>query len=670
MIRVSNLKMSFGPHVLFDNVRFSISRGERAGLVGRNGSGKTTLLNLLCGRLQPDEGAISCPNDYSIGYIEQHPSFSASSVLIEGCLGLSPEQRDETWRVEKTLSGLGFSTRDMEKDPRKLSDGYQSRLQLAKLLIAEQDLLLLDEPTNYLDILSIRWLTQFLSSWQKELVLITHDRGFMDAVTTHTMAIYRKRIRKIRGSTEKMYELIAREEEIYERTRLNDERKRRESEVFINRFRAKARLAGLVQSRIRSLQKRETLEKLERIKSIEFSFHNASFPSRHLMVIKDLCFSYSGTRPYLITNLGFVLEKHDRIGVTGQNGMGKSTLLRLLSGELKPAHGSIKRHHALKAGYFGQSGIDSLNPHLTIEEELAGAGGWLSRKEIMDVCGAMLFGGELSQKKIAVLSGGEKSRVLLGKILLSPVNLLLLDEPTNHLDLESCDSLLAAIDSFEGAVIIVTHNEMFLNTLVNRLIVFQNDGVFLFEGSYSEFLESGGWEKGIHLRRLEYPSAHLAGRFISEKGAKGGARIPHHAAQQSERWDEVRGCFPGKQDGLPLEPLKQGVKKTRGPLDRRELRVQRAEIISARSKVLKPIEEGIKALEEEIETFEESLQSNNQRLIEASQSCRGETIAELSIGNHRLQTRLNELYLQLEELLKKHEGLAATFESQLSELES
>jgi ATP-binding cassette subfamily F protein 3 len=682
MIKVSNLRMSFGPQLLFDNVGFSILRGERIGLIGRNGSGKTTLLNLLCGKLLPDEGIISRPRDYSIGYIEQNLSFSSPTVLEEGCLSLSNEQRDEIWRVEKVLSGLGFSSIDLQKDPKKLSDGYKSRLQLGKLLVAEHDLLLLDEPTNYLDITSLRWLSGFLSSWKKELVLVTHDRWFMDAVATHIMAIHRKRIRKIKGSTARMYELIAREEEIHEKTRINDERKRKEEEIFISRFRAKARLAGLVQSRIRAMQKREKIKKLEKIKSIEFAFHHAPIPAKHLMVVKELAFSYTGAPPYLIKNLSFSVGRSDRIGVVGQNGRGKSTLLRLLNGELKPLKGSIHLHHSLSAGYFGQSGIDRLNPHFTVEEELSISGGWLGRKEIMDVCGAMLFGEDLAQKKIAILSGGEKSRVLLGKLLLSPLNLLLLDEPTNHLDLESSDSLLAAIDSFEGAVIIATHNEMFLNTLVNRLIVFQRNGVFLFEGSYSDFLERVGWEMDFLSQDATYPGFKLYPhglenfqKHLTTQNAKTKTLKTIDPFKDKTRKDIMGSLSKKLNTGFrnlrreELEATNTNLKRPGKIQGKKELRVRRAEIISARSKALKPLEDEIKALENEIESLEENLKTNNQSIIEASQSGRGETISELSIENHRLKNRLEELYMQLEELLKNQEKLSATFDAQLKELE-
>jgi len=614
MIKVHNLKISFGAQVLFDNVRFTINRKERIGLVGRNGSGKTTLFNMLYGKITPDTGLLSIPKNYSIGYVEQNLWFTKSTALEEGCRGLKPEYRDDVWKVEKVLSGLGFTIQDMNQNPQELSGGFQVRLNLVKVLVAEHDLLLLDEPTNYLDIVSIRWLSSFLHSWPKELMLITHDRGFMDSIITHAMLIHRKKIKKIVGTTAKLYEQIVKEEEIYEKTRLNDEKKRKGAELFINRFRAKARLAGLVQSRIKSLQKKEKPEKLERIQNLDFSFTEAPFPAKYLMEVKDISFAYHSNSPPLLHNFSLAIRRNDRIGITGKNGTGKSTLLKLLSGEIQPSGGRVKSHQSLVAGYFGQIAMEQLNPLKTIEKELASADQGAGRKKLMDICGSMMFGGDLSQKKISVLSGGEKSRVLLGKILLTPANLLLLDEPTNHLDMESCDSLLAAIDSFPGAVIIVTHNEMFLNTLVNRLIIFEQDSVAVFEGTYQDFLEKVGWKDEKH-----------------------------------------------RQNTLQSKPKHSANKTT----DRKDLKRRRAEVIVERSRALKPIEMKIKKTETTIEALEEKIHKNNLTIIEASRDGRGEVIGTLSVENHALQNQIDTLYQKLDEMLQSHEIISADFDKLL-----
>ncbi|MCK5593252.1 ABC-F family ATP-binding cassette domain-containing protein, partial [Candidatus Bathyarchaeota archaeon] len=266
MISIENLTKSYGGQVLFDSVNFRINSRERVGVVGRNGHGKTTLFKLIAGDIRPDSGSITTPKNYNIGYVRQQIEFTRDSVLDEGMTGLSSAEQDYHWKVEKILFGLGFTADDMQRHPGELSGGFQVRLNLAKALVAEPDLLLLDEPTNYLDITSIRWITGFLVGWPCELLLITHDRGFMDHIVTHTIGIHRRKIRKFTGTTERYYEQIAQDEEVYEKTQVNDEKRQKEIELFISRFRAKARLANLVQSRVKTLTKMEKKEKLEKLK--------------------------------------------------------------------------------------------------------------------------------------------------------------------------------------------------------------------------------------------------------------------------------------------------------------------------------------------------------------------------------------------------------------------
>ena len=493
MLQINDLSLAFGGRPLLDNVSFNIHSGERIGLVGRNGSGKTTLFRLITGKVLPDEGRISMPKNYTIGYLKQHLQFTEATVLEEACLGLKAEERDEIWKGEKILTGLGFTEDELYKSPAEFSGGFQVRLNLAKVLLAEPHLLLLDEPTNYLDILSIRWLTRFLQRWNNELMIITHDRDFMNSVTTHTMAIHRQKVKKIEGDTIKLFEQIAVEEEVYEKTRRKENKKREEAMEFINRFRALAARASLVQSRIKALDRMGKKEELSKIMELGFRFNSLAFEAQCLMRIEDLSFGYTPHHT-LIQSLSLDIGKRDRICVVGKNGKGKSTLLRLLAGELEPKGGEIKPHPNCSLGYFGQTNIERLNSEMTIEQELAKLRPDLNYSEIRKTCGAMMFSGDLALKKISVLSGGEKSRVSLGKILLSPTNLLLLDEPTNHLDVESCDSMIAALDDFSGAVIIVTHSEMFLHHLADRLIVFNDDRVFVFEGTYQDFLDKIGWE--------------------------------------------------------------------------------------------------------------------------------------------------------------------------------
>jgi ATP-binding cassette subfamily F protein 3 len=325
MIQFNGVTKSFGAQRLFDELSFSVNRRERVGLVGRNGHGKTTVLRMILGDVTPDSGDIVIPKRYRIAHLDQHIHFTQPTLREEAALGLPPSHRDETWRAEKILFGLGFSEDDLSRAPELFSGGFQVRLNLAKVLVSEPDLLLLDEPTNYLDVVSIRWLERFLNEWKSELLLITHDRSFMDSVVTHTVAIHRRRAKKIQGSTAKMYAQILQEEEIYEKTRLNEDRKRKEIERFVERFRAKNTLATRVQSRIKYLQKHQPLEKLEHLQTLDFSFRSAPFPAKVLMRVDNVSFGY-GDAPPLITDLSLEVHDSDRICVIGPNGRGKSTL--------------------------------------------------------------------------------------------------------------------------------------------------------------------------------------------------------------------------------------------------------------------------------------------------------------------------------------------------------
>ena len=575
---------------------------------------------MILGKENPDSGGIIIPKNYRVGYVSQNLEFSHDTILAEAISALPETDKDHHWKAEKILTGLGFQQTEFPRHPKEFSGGYQVRLNLAKALIAEPDLLLLDEPTNFLDIVSIRWLERFLNNWPREIMLITHDRSFMDKLVTHTMGIHRRKVRKIEGDTTKYYDQIAQDEEVYEKTRMKDDRRRKEIQQFITRFRAKARQANLVQSRIKTLQKMEKKQKLEKLKILDFSFSSSPFPARHMLNCRGVNFSYEPQKP-LVRDFKITVSAGERICVVGPNGKGKSTLLRLFAGELLPDNGQIKYHPAVKKGYFAQSSLKTLVDSRTVLEEIIFSSADGDRQRARNVCGAMMFSGDDALKKIQVLSGGEKSRVMLGKLLVSPSNLLLLDEPTNHLDMESCDALLAAIDNFEGAVIMVTHNEMFLHTLAQRLIVFQNDGIEVFGGNYQQFLEKGGWqeESKLHhtLRRPGINSAHVAPK-----------------------------------------------------LTKKELRRQRSEIISQRARVVNPIQRRLEAAENEIEKKELELGRLNQSMQQAAQNQEGTKIAEISQDIHLCQQTIERLFEELEKLTRDLETHSAEFDARLKKLDS
>ncbi|MEA3428771.1 MAG: ATP-binding cassette domain-containing protein, partial [Thermodesulfobacteriota bacterium] len=464
-----------------------------------------------------------------------------------------------------------------------------------------------------------RWITRFLSGWPRELMLITHDRSFMDGIVTHTMGIHRKKIRKIAGNTEKYYSQIAQDEEIYEKTRINDEKHRKEIELFINRFRAKARLANLVQSRIKTLAKTKKQEKLEAIKSLGFSFRAKPFSGKHVMSAENLTFSYDTKKP-LIQNLNFTVTAGERICVVGKNGKGKTTLLKLLAGHLTPHSGEIVCNPNITRGVFEQTNIKSLMDTRTVEEEILYSPQDVDRQTARNICGTMMFSGDDALKKISILSGGEKSRVMLGKLMVTPVNLLLLDEPTNHLDMDACDALLAAIDNFNGTVIIVTHNEMFLHALAKKLIVFRSDHLEVFNGGYQRFLEKGGWE------------------------------------------DEDRAKKPDQNENS----LKHGT----GRPNRKDLRKKRSEIIIEKGRVLKPMEDRMLRVEKEIKRNESEIAQINKNLVSASQHGDGSKIADLSRQLNARKTVVDSLYDELESLTTALEKKQAEFEKQLTGLEA
>ncbi len=618
MIQFNRVTKSFGAQPLFDDLSFSVNRRERVGLVGRNGHGKTTMFRMVLGEITPDAGDIVIPKRYRIGHLDQHIHFTQPTLLEEAALGLPPDQRDETWRAEQILFGLGFGEADMTRAPELFSGGFQVRLNLAKVLVSEPDLLLLDEPTNYLDVVSIRWLERFLNEWKSELVLITHDRSFMDSVVTHTVAIHRRKAKKIAGDTAKMYAQILQEEEIYEKTRINTDRKRKDIERFVERFRAKNTMATRVQSRIKFLAKHQQLEKLEHLQTLDFSFRAQAFPAKVMMRVDHVSFGY-GDAPPLISDLRLEIHDRDRVCVIGPNGRGKSTLLRLLAGSLAPRSGAITRHPRTVTGYFAQTNVATLDERMTVAEEIQTTVPMTPPQVARDIAGAMMFEGDNALKKIAVLSGGERSRVTLGKLIVTPCNLLLLDEPTNHLDMDSCDSLLAAIDAFDGAAVIVTHNEMFLHSLATHFIVFDRGRVRVFDGSYQDFLDTVGWEMDEQLA----PAAKLAPTATTESA--------------------------------PAPRIAESV-------DRKTDRKSRAKRVQERARVLGPLEKRVAELEARIESLERERDETFRLLSDASASGDAPAIAELSKKSREAGPRIDAAYADLETAADELERATKTFD--------
>lgn len=493
MIELINISKSYPTNQLYSGLNLRLNAGDKVGLVGRNGTGKSTLFKLILGEEHQDSGDINTPKGYKIGALKQYFNFEHKTLLDETASALSEDEKYDLYKAEKILFGLGFSQEDLQKDPKSFSGGYQIRINLAKLLLTQPNMLLLDEPTNYLDILSIRWLKAFLKSFKGEVILITHDRDFMDSVCTHTLGIIRKNAFMIQGNTRKFYEQLKANEEHHEKQKIAQEKKRKELQEFIDKNKARAATATLAQSKVKILEKMEVLEDLEFDTNLEFNFNYKETAAKFLLEVKNVSFGYDESN-ILFKNISFALSRGETLGIIGKNGKGKSTLLNVLAGELKPLTGTIDYNPNCVFGHFGQTNISHLNQDNTIMDEIYSVNSKLAEPFIRNICGIMMFSGDNAKKKISLLSGGEKSRVMLGKIIAQDVNLLFLDEPTNHLDIDSIDALTNAIKAFEGSCIIVTHSEELLRAVCDRLIVFTNDGADYFNGTYDEFLEKIGWD--------------------------------------------------------------------------------------------------------------------------------------------------------------------------------
>lgn len=610
MIQLSKLSKSYGDQELFSDLDFKLNSGMKVGLVGRNGSGKSTLFKLILDEEHHDEGDIIIPKNYKIGALKQHLEFTEKTVREEGALALSEDQQYETYRVEKILFGLGFTAEDLDKDPLSFSGGYQIRINLAKLLVTEPNLLLLDEPTNYLDILSLRWLKSFLRSFQGEVILITHDRDFMDGITTHTMGLVRKNLELIAGNTHKFYSQLEANDELYAKQKVAHDKKRKELEEFVAKNKARASTAALAQSKQKLLDKMDSMDDLDFDSNLHFDFNFKDTPTKVMLDIKDLSFGYSPEK-ILFKDISFTLAKGECLAIIGKNGTGKSTLLNTIAKELKQLTGTVESHASISTSHFGQTNIARLDAKNTVMDEIYSADPKLGEAVIRSICGAMMFSGDNAKKKVSLLSGGEKSRVMLGQILARPTNLLFLDEPTHHLDIDSIEALTKAIESFKGASIIVSHSEELLRRVADRLIIFSKEGAEYFDGGYDLFLEKIGWDE-----------------------------------------DDI-----------------EEVKAKSSTSSKKENKKLRSALIQERSKATSALKKEVEKLESDIMKTEEKLELNHKALEEASSSGDNSKIMELSSLIGTDEQEVEDKFEQLELAQTQLDEIIVDFEKKLQELE-
>ncbi|MBD5325195.1 MAG: ABC-F family ATP-binding cassette domain-containing protein [Bacteroides sp.] len=542
MISIRNLSVEFSAKSLFDNVNYVINRRDRIALVGKNGAGKSTMLKIIAGLQRPTSGGVDVASDVTIGYLPQHMTTEDTCSVIDearkafGHLkqmqqrldALNAELAERTdyeseayaelidrvttlterlamedgsggeAEIEKTLTGLGFARADFDRPTREFSGGWRMRIELAKILLQRPDVLLLDEPTNHLDIESIQWLENFLIQKAGAVVLVSHDRAFIDNVTNRTIEISLGKIYDYAVNYSK-YVILHRERiEQQMRAYQNQQKQIADTEEFIERFRYKATKAVQVQSRMKQLAKIERIE----VDEVDTSHLNLRFPpaprSGDYPVIADALGKRYGDHQ-VFADASFTIKRGEKVAFVGKNGEGKSTLVKCIMGEI-PFDGSLRIGHNVKIGYFAQNQAQLLDEDITVFDTIDRVAVGDIRTKIRDILGAFMFGGEASDKKVKVLSGGEKTRLAMIRLLLEPVNLLILDEPTNHLDMATKDILKQAIKDFDGTVIVVSHDREFLDGLVEKVYEFGGGRVRECLGGIYEFLEK---KKLDSLRELE-----------------------------------------------------------------------------------------------------------------------------------------------------------------------
>lgn len=570
MISVEGLRVEFGGFTLFDDVSFVINKKDRIALVGKNGAGKSTMLKILAGLQSPTGGVVSIPKETTIGYLPQQMQLKDIRTVREEAemafdhihdmereINLLNEQLAERTdyeseayhkiidkvthlseqfqmmggsnyhaELERTLIGLGFSREDFDRPTSEFSGGWRMRIELAKLLLRRPDVLLLDEPTNHLDIESIQWLENFIATRANAVILVSHDRAFIDNTTSRTIEIELGHIYdyKVKYSDYVVLRKERREQQL--RAYENQQKKLADTEAFIERFRYKATKSTQVQSRIKQLEKIERIE----VDEIDTAMLNLKFPpaphsSSYPVIAEEVSKSYGDHLIFEHVNL--TIKRGEKVAFVGKNGEGKSTLVKCIMNEI-PFEGSLKLGHGVKIGYFAQNQAQLLDDNMTVFDTVDYVAQGDIRTKIRDILGAFMFGGEASEKKVAVLSGGERSRLAMIRLLLEPVNLLILDEPTNHLDMRSKDVLKNALKDFDGTVIVVSHDREFLDGLVEKVYEFGNKRVVEHLGGIYEFLER---KKMQNLQELEV-SANKATEAAADENVPTQNKLSYEARKE------------------------------------------------------------------------------------------------------------------------------------------
>lgn len=569
MFNAHNISVSFGGETLFDQISFRLAKGDHVGLIGKNGAGKSTLLKLMTLKNQPTSGSFALEKNCKIGYLPQDLDFNnGRSVLEEAYLAFEEIKKVEVRQeeihkiieettdfesssymevldelnelnnhfemiggyhyqsqTEKILLGLGFTINDLNASTDTFSGGWRMRIELAKLLLKDNDILLLDEPTNHLDIESIIWLEQFLKKFKGALVMVSHDRMFLDQITNRTIEILHQRIFDFKKPYSKYMEIRKELREQQQAAQKNQEKQIQQTEKLIERFRAKASKASMAQSLIKKLDKIDRIEiEPEQNRKIKFEFSISHQPGRIILEAKDISKSFGDK--HVLNSVNIDIERGEKIAFVGQNGQGKSTLAKILVGELE-SKGKVRLGHNVQIGYFAQNQSTYLDGKKTVLESAEDSATLENRIKVRDLLGAFLFPGDAVDKKVHVLSGGERNRLALCKLLLQPFNVLVMDEPTNHLDIASKNVLKEALKKFKGTLILVSHDRDFVQGLCEKVISFKQREVKTFLGDINAYLED---QKFSSIKELEKKSKDQIKKPIKEK------------ENSYERQKEIRGA--------------------------------------------------------------------------------------------------------------------------------
>jgi len=596
MLGVNQASLHFADRPIFDEISFILKKNDRVGLVGKNGAGKSTLLKAMAGLQKLDSGKVSYPQGYSIGYLPQdmdflpgktvwqeaESSFEKSNKLQEQIdeinhqLASREDYESDSYlsllddlselneklnlmdvdaiegKIEQVLMGLGFERQDFERQSEEFSGGWRMRIELAKILLQNSDLLLLDEPTNHLDIESIQWLEGFLKDYPGEIVLISHDRAFLDNLTLRTVEIAMGQIYDYNAPYTKYLNLRKERREQQLAAYENQQKQIKQTEAFIERFRAKATKAVQVQSRIKQLDRMERIEvEEEDTSAMRFSFPPAPHSGKVSLTVEDAAKKYGDLQVF--SKVDFNIERGEKVSFVGKNGEGKSTLSRLIVGEEKPTEGKIELGYQVKLGYYAQNQAETLDPKKTVLEIIDEAARGEVRKQIRTLLGSFLFQGEEVDKPVSVLSGGERARLALCKLLLEPINLLVLDEPTNHLDIRSKDILKDALLRYDGSMIIISHDRDFLKGLTDKLYEFSQGKVNEHLGGIEEFLRK---KQADDMRSWESKGKDQPSKVNFKSPESGVPNLDKNAASKHKSQNEIRELKKAlKREGRKLEKL-------------------------------------------------------------------------------------------------------------------